>query len=150
MDNLSPTQRSHCMSRVRSKQTNLESVVGTSLRARGLRFVTNVRGLPGSPDIVFPRYRVAVFVDGDFWHGWRFPAWRSSVADFWREKLEGNRRRDLVAHRQLRRMGWKVIRVWQHQIERDLGTHIRRIEMAVSMARLRRSRQRGVRNQVTM
>jgi DNA mismatch endonuclease, patch repair protein len=118
-DNLTRDQRSYCMSRVRNRDTDLELSLRSELHRLGFRFRKNVKDLPGSPDIVFPRWRLAVFIDGDFWHGYRFPRWCDSLSEFWREKIEANRRRDRRNHRTLRRMGWIVVRVWQHEIRRD-------------------------------
>ena len=64
-----------------------------------------MRSLPGSPDVVFPRQRVAVFIEGDFWHGYRFPRWADTLKPYWREKIERNRGRDRKNHAKLRRMG---------------------------------------------
>lgn len=108
------------MSRVRNRDTDIECAMRSLLFRKGLRFRKHVRELPGRPDIVLARFKVVVFVDGDFWHGYRFPQWSDRVSEFWREKIEGNRRRDQRNFRKLRRMGWRVIRIWQHQIENDI------------------------------
>lgn len=126
-DNLTKDQRSYCMSRVRNRDTDLERSLRSELHRRGFRFRKHVRGLPGTPDIVFPGRRVAVFVDGDFWHGYRFPQWRDSLSEFWRNKIEKNRRRDQHNHRALRRMGWTVIRVWQHEIRHDMEGCVQKV-----------------------
>src|SRR5215468_3434899 len=102
------------MSRVKSRDTDLERLVRTGLRRQGLRFTTHAKGLPGRPDIVFTAARVAVFVDGDFWHGYRFPLWQGKLSPFWQAKIARNRARDTKNFRKLRRMGWIVVRVWQH------------------------------------
>lgn len=131
-DNLTARQRSYAMSQVRSKDTTPERVLRSALHRRGHRFRKHVRSLPGSPDVVFPTKRVAVFVDGDFWHGYRFPAWEQSLpSDYWRDKISGNRRRDRRNFAKLRRMGWTVIRVWEHTVKADLAAAIDRIEAAV-------------------
>ncbi len=117
-DHLTSAQRSRAMKRVKLKDGSLEKLVQRELRVRGLRFQRHVRSLPGSPDIVFPNERVAVFVDGDFWHGWRLPAWEHQLSKFWRDKLRGNRARDQRNFRRLRTRGWKVIRIWQHELAR--------------------------------
>lgn len=91
----------------------------------------HVRKLPGRPDIVFARSKVVVFVDGDFWHGYKFPLWKGKMAPFWQKKIGETRRRDLKNHRRLRTRGWRVIRVWQHQLERDFGRAIEKIVTAV-------------------
>lgn len=126
-DNLTPKQRSYCMSRIKGKDTRPEMKVRSALHKKGLRFRKHVKDLPGKPDIVFRKAKVAVFIDGDFWHGYRFPAWEDKVSDFWKKKITGNRKRDVRNHRKLRSKGWKVIRLWQHEVERDFETCIDRI-----------------------
>ena len=130
-DNLTPEQRSYCMSRIKGKDTGLEVRVRSALHRRGLRFRKHVKDLPGKPDVVFRKARVAVFVDGDFWHGYRFPSWEDKVSDFWKEKINKNRERDAANHRKLRRMEWTVIRLWQHEVEEDFDACIDRILAAV-------------------
>jgi len=129
-DNLTQRQRSYCMSRVRNRDTDIERAVRSELHKRGYRFRKHIRALPGTPDIVFVKRRVAVFVDGDFWHGYRFPQWRENVSDFWQAKIEKNRRRDRRNFAKLRRKGWRVVRLWKHDIGRDLERCIDRIEAA--------------------
>jgi DNA mismatch endonuclease (patch repair protein) len=130
-DNLTPEQRSYCMSRIKGKDTGLEVRVRSALHRRGLRFRKHVKELPGRPDIVFSKARVAVFVDGDFWHGYRFPSWEDKVSDFWKKKINKNRERDAANHRRLRRMEWTVIRLWQHEVEKNIDACIDRIVTAV-------------------
>jgi len=115
------------MSSVRNKDTGIETALRSALHRRGARFRKHVSSLPGTPDIVFMSARVAVFVDGDFWHGFRFPQWASSLSPFWEVKILKNRQRDKRNHRRLRRMGWVVVRVWQHQIENDLESCVSRV-----------------------
>ncbi len=143
MDNLTREQRSYCMSRVRSRDTGLERLVRAELRRQGLRFTTHAKALPGRPDIVFAAARVAVFVDGDFWHGYRFPVWRDKLPPFWRAKIAANRARDTKNFRKLRRIGWTVVRVWQHACRRDLDAVLRRVVAAVATARARSPVRRG-------
>jgi len=130
-DNLTPEQRSFCMSRIKGKDTGLEMRVRSALHRRGLRFRKHVKDLPGKPDVVFRKARVAVFVDGDFWHGYRFPSWEDKVSDFWKKKISKNRERDAANHRKLRQMEWTVIRLWQHEVEEDFDACIDRILAAV-------------------
>lgn len=121
MDNLSPKERSERMSRIRGKDTRAELAVRGLLHAMGYRFRLHDKELPGRPDIVFrPRQKV-VFIHGCFWH--RHPGRHCRLArlpksrlDFWRTKLEHNRRRDLTNQRQLRRLGWRFLIVWECQI----------------------------------
>ena len=130
-DNLTPEQRRYCMSRVKGKDTGLETSVRSALHRRGLRFRKHVKDLPGKPDIVFRRLKVVVFVDGDFWHGYRFPAWEHKLSEFWRKKISQTRKRDVKNHRKLREMGWTVIRLWQHDLKRDFDGSISRILSAI-------------------
>ena len=119
------------MARVKSKDTDIELAVRRAVHARGLRYRKNFRGLPGTPDLVFVGPRVVVFVDGDFWHGWRFPAWRHTMSPFWAEKIERNRHRDRRNFARLRRQGWTVLRVWGHDVHKDVERVADRIESSV-------------------
>lgn len=115
------------MSRVKSTDNDLELRVRSALHKRGFRFRTHVRSLAGRPDIVLTRYRIAIFVDGDFWHGFNFPRWRHKMAQFWQTKIATNRARDARNFRKLRRGNWVVIRIWQHQLKADFDSCIDRI-----------------------
>ncbi len=131
-DHMTPEQRSHAMKRVKLKNGSLEVIVQNELRTLGMPFMCHDKSLPGCPDIVFPNRRVAVFVDGDFWHGWRLPAWEHRLSKFWRDKLYANRARDQRNFRRLRANGWTVIRVWQHELTRGDGTeYLKRIRRAL-------------------
>jgi len=127
------------MSRIKGRDTGLELAVRSELHRRGLRFRKHVASLPGKPDVVFARSRVVVFIDGDFWHGYRFPAWQDKVSDFWKVKISKNRQRDSKNHRKLRREGWKVIRIWQHELESDFPGCIDKVVEAVRIGRLRQA-----------
>lgn len=105
---MSPETRSKVMSRIKGRDTAPERLVAAALSSRMLSWESHVRDLPGRPDFVFRDAMVAVFVDGDFWHGWRFPQWRDKLFEKWEAKIEANRRRDARNHRKLRRMGWIV------------------------------------------
>jgi DNA mismatch endonuclease (patch repair protein) len=131
MDNLTPAQRSYMMSRVRSTDTTPELLVRKVAHSRGLRFRKHYKRLPGRPDLVFCAARVAVFVDGDYWHGWRFPAWKEKLAPYWRAKIEQNRRRDHRNFKRLRSSGWVVIRLWEHEVMNDVHLCIERVQAAV-------------------
>lgn len=130
-DNLTSEQRKRCMSSVRNRNTDIEKCVRSELHRRGLRFRKHVRQLHGSPDVVFPTARVAVFINGDFWHGYRFNRLQPKLSHFWAEKIAKNRQRDLQSYLSLRRSGWMVIRVWQHDVKRDSNAVADRIERAV-------------------
>lgn len=126
-DNLTPEQRRYCMSRNKGKDTELELRVRSELHKRGLRYRKHVKELPGKPDIVFTKAKVAVFIDGDFWHGYRFSRWEHNLTPFWRNKISSTRERDRRNFRKLRHMGWKVIRIWEHDVEKDIQKVINRI-----------------------
>jgi len=130
-DHLTPEQRSRAMKRVKLKNGSIETIVQRELKPHQWRFQRHVRWLPGSPDLVFPNEKVAVFVDGDFWHGWRLPKWEHKLSVFWREKLRSNRKRDQRNFRKLRSLGWRVIRLWQHQVLRDKKGCLQRIQRAL-------------------
>jgi DNA mismatch endonuclease (patch repair protein) len=115
------------MSCVRQRDTDLEMLVSSELARHGIRFKKHLKTLPGRPDLVLTDERVAVFVDGDFWHGYRLPAWEHRLQPFWREKLWKNRKRDQSNFRKLRRLGWRVIRLWQHDLKRNFEGSMRRI-----------------------
>jgi DNA mismatch endonuclease (patch repair protein) len=119
------------MARIRGKNTTPERLVGNGLKKLRLRFETHPTDLPGRPDLVFRQAKVAVFIDGDFWHGWRFPLWQKKLAPKWQVKIANNRARDQRNFRRLRRLGWKVIRIWEHQIEQNLPQCIARITVAI-------------------
>jgi DNA mismatch endonuclease (patch repair protein) len=137
MDNLTPEQRSYTMSRIRGKDTAPELAIRRIAHQRGLRYRKHMGNLPGKPDLVFLGAKVAVFVDGDFWHGWRFPLWSPTLTPFWREKIEKNRRRDARNFRLLRRSGWWVVRIWEHQVERDPDACVDRIQASLAARRNR-------------
>ncbi len=126
-DRLTSQQRSYVMSRIRGKDTTIELTLRSALHNAGLRFRKNVSSILGTPDIVFHGARVLVFVDGDFWHGYRFPQWGMSLTDFWQRKILRNRARDRRYHARLRRAGWRVVRIWEHEIRSDLDAVVLRI-----------------------
>ena len=135
-DIMSPQTRSAVMSRIRGKDTKPELALARGLRASGLYFTRHPTDLPGRPDVVFRRLRLAVFVDGDFWHGWRFPLWEHKLSPKWREKIAATRERDRRNFRRLRRDGWYVMRLWEHQIEQAPKACVSRVVEAVRRGRV--------------
>lgn len=114
-DTVDTATRSRMMRGIRGSDTKPEKLVRRLLHARGFRFRLHVRDLPGRPDIVLPRYRAAVFVHGCYWHGhdcalFRLPGTRT---EFWRTKIDGNRRRDGQTRVVLRQAGWRIAIVWE-------------------------------------
>ena len=116
-------QRSRMMSSIRGKDTWPERMLRSRLFASGFRYRLHVRSLPGSPDLVFPKYRAVVFVHGCFWHrhqGCRFAATPRANADFWERKLQGNVDRDTRHTAALRTLGWRVAVVWECSLRQSI------------------------------
>ena len=111
--------RSYNMSRIAGKDTKPEELVRKYLFSKGFRYRKNVRKLPGTPDLVLPKYRTVIFVNGCFWHGHegcKYFVWPKSNAEFWRQKIETNISRDRRKEAQLRDMGWNVMIVWECEL----------------------------------
>ncbi len=119
-DRMTKEQRSYCMSRIRSTNTKPERLFESGLRRAGLKFAKHAADLPGKPDFVFERERVAVFIHGDFWHGWQYGRLRKRLPrGYWQEKIERNRNRDRKNRRKLKAIGWYVLRFWEHEVVRN-------------------------------
>lgn len=122
------------MRRVRQRDTAPEMVVRRFLHAAGLRYRLNVRSLPGSPDMVLPKYKVAIFVHGCFWHrhdGCRLTTTPKTNAAFWQSKFVANVRRDRTKARALRLAGWRVFVVWECD---TASARLQRLERAIRKA----------------
>ncbi|WP_075574928.1 very short patch repair endonuclease [Lysobacter antibioticus] len=115
MDVLTPEQRRLNMSRIRSRNTTPELMLRRGLHADGFRYKLHARDLPGSPDLVFPRYRAVIFVHGCFWHGHDCPRFKapSTRREFWFKKIGGNQLRDKRTQQALLERGWRVAVVWE-------------------------------------
>jgi DNA mismatch endonuclease (patch repair protein) len=121
VDRVPKETRSRIMAAIRGRDTEPELLVRRALHREGFRFRLNVRNLPGTPDIVLPRYRVAIFVHGCFWHRHRHcrnAVMPSSRVGFWKAKFEANRRRDRRVLRCLRRLGWTPVVLWECSAQR--------------------------------
>jgi DNA mismatch endonuclease (patch repair protein) len=120
-DFLSKETRSRVMSRIRSKDTKPELAMRQALHAAGMRgWRCHPRGVPGKPDVAFTRWRVAVFVDGRFWHGHPdFFTFGKSGA-YWDAKIARTQERDRLANEALAAAGWEVVRLWDFEVEQDL------------------------------
>ncbi len=115
VDVLTPDQRSWIMGRIRGSNTKPELWVRRGLFALGFRYRLHQRQLPGTPDLVLPRYRAVIFVNGCFWHGhnchlYRLPSTRTG---FWQSKVEKNRIRDKENNDRLRELGWRILTIWE-------------------------------------
>ena len=119
-DNHSKEVRSMNMSHIRSKNTKPEELVRKYLFSKGFRYRKNVRKLPGCPDIVLPKYKTAIFVNGCFWHKHdcqRF-VWPTSNQDYWIPKISRNVQRDKEHYQELQKNGWNVFVVWECQLKK--------------------------------
>jgi len=126
-------QRRRNMQAVRSRDTKQELRLRGALWSAGLTgYRVNLRCVIGTPDVVYTRWRVAVFVDGCFWHAcpqcYREPA---SNVPFWTAKIEGNRRRDALVNEKLAAEGWLVIRLWEHEVRDDVQACVGRVRNAL-------------------
>jgi len=120
------------MQAIRSTGTKPERIIFAALKARKIYFAPHVKTLPGKPDIVFRRKKVAVFIDSDFWHGHseRFRAPASNV-EYWEAKIARNRARDAQVPAELAAKGWTVLRLWEWDIRHDLDSQLARILSAI-------------------
>ena len=119
MDNRSKEARSQNMSRIRSKDTKPEDAVRKFLFKKGFRYRKNVSSLPGNPDVVLPKYKAVVFVNGCFWHGHKGCKWfvrPKTNVDFWNKKFEYNIERDKKNVKKLEELGWRVFVIWECEI----------------------------------
>lgn len=119
-DTVSKQKRSEIMSHIDGKETKPEIMVRKYLFARGLRYRKNVKQLPGTPDIVFPKYKTAVFVNGCFWHGHKeckYSHLPSTNLEYWEKKIADNLERDERKIRKLEELGYRALIVWQCQLK---------------------------------
>jgi DNA mismatch endonuclease (patch repair protein) len=134
MDRIDAQRRSANMSRIRSTDTTVELILRRALWLAGLRgYRVHSKSIPGRPDVAYTRLKVAVFVDGCFWHGCPecyVPP--SSNTEYWTEKIQRNRRRDTEVTQELTEAGWAVIRIWEHEVRNDPGAAMLRVQSALT------------------
>lgn len=128
MDNLTKSQRRKNMQNIRSAGTLPETLIMRALRRKKIYFAENVKSLTGKPDIVFRRKKIVVFIDSDFWHVHpkRFIMPQSNKR-YWREKIRRNKERDKEVNARLKKEGWKVIRIWEHDVKCNIDKCITKI-----------------------
>lgn len=119
------------MSQIRSKNTKPEIKLRSLLWSAGYRFRKHY-DIAGKPDIVFPGKKVAIFVDGEFWHGKDFDQWKAKLGKFWLRKISDNIKRDRKINILLRKSGWKVVHVWGKNVMKHGETVVRRIDRKTS------------------
>lgn len=126
MDVHNKKTRSYNMSRIRGKDTKPEELVRKYLFSQGFRYRRNDKCLPGTPDIVLPKYKTVIFVNGCFWHGHegcKYFVWPQNNADFWKEKINANIQRDKKKAEELEQLSWRVIVVWECQLKKVYLEH---------------------------
>lgn len=123
-------ERSKLMSKIKGKDTQPEIMFRKALYSLGIRYRINVAKLPGKPDIAIKKYKVAIFIDGDFWHGYKWEEKKiriKSNAAYWIKKIERNMQRDKENTTMLEGMGYTVLRFWEHEVKKDLQGCIFRV-----------------------
>ncbi|MGH2638750.1 MAG: very short patch repair endonuclease [Rhabdochlamydiaceae bacterium] len=119
MDIFTKAERSMIMSKIRSKNTTPERVLFTELHKRGVKFQRHYK-LIGRPDMAFPKDKLAVFIDGDFWHGYNWKVKMEIPPEiFWQPKISSNMKRDRKVRKELSKIGWKVMRIWEHDVKKN-------------------------------
>lgn len=119
-DIFSKKKRSEVMSRVRAKETDLEIKFRKALWKEGFRYRKNVRKYFGTPDIMLKKYKTVIFIDSCFWHGCKkHGTWPKTRKYFWKKKIERNVERDREVSKYYRKIGWRIVRIWEHEIKKD-------------------------------
>lgn len=136
MDVLTKEQRRKNMQHIRSKDTKIEIILRKALWAKGYRYRKNYDKLPGKPDIVLTKYKIAIFCDGEFFHGkdWEIlkpKLEKGNNPDFWIKKITRNQQRDDEVNKQLLFMGWTVIRFWGNDIKKKVDECVKVVEETI-------------------
>lgn len=144
MDKLTPEQRRKNMQHIRSNDTEIEVLLRKALWKKGYRYRKNYKVLPGKPDIALTKYKIAIFCDGEFFHGkdWEVLKPRlknSNNSEFWINKISKNRKRDEEINKQLMFRGWTVIRFWGTEIKKNVDGCIRVIEETIFEMKMQES-----------
>lgn len=120
VDIFTPEKRTKIMSSIKGKDTKIEIVLRKALWHEGIKGYRLHLKLPGKPDIAFTKYKVAIFCDGDFWHGYNFSEWEDRLSPYWHKKIKRNIERDKENDKNLIEDGWTVIHFWEWQILKDV------------------------------
>jgi len=130
-DIFTPEKRSWVMSRIRGSNTKIDLKMKRLLSENRYKFEMYPK-MYGNPDFILKRKKIAIFCDGDFWHGYRYHEKKKPAKKYWKEKIEGNMRRDQRYSRKLRRECWSVLRLWEHDIEKNPEKCMRKIKSKFS------------------
>ena len=136
MDNLTKAQRHKNMKNIKSKDTSIELKLRKALWHKGYRYRKNYKGLPGKPDIVLTKYKIAIFCDGEFFHGKDWEVLKPRIergdnSEYWLKKITRNMERDNEVDKQLLFRGWTVIRFWGRDIKKDVEECVKVIEECI-------------------
>lgn len=136
MDRLTKEQRHKNMSHIKNKNTDIEVTLRRALWQKGYRYRKNFKGLPGKPDIVLTKYKIAIFCDSEFFHGKDWEQLKEQLrkgnnSEFWIEKISKNRKRDEEIEKELKYLGWTVIRFWGKDIKKNTDQCIQVIEETI-------------------
>lgn len=134
MDVLTPEQRRKNMQAIKGKDTKIEVMLRQKLWEKGYRYRKNYKNLPGKPDIVFLKLKIAIFCDSEFWHGYNWENKKKRLGtnrEFWIKKIETNMERDKRVNEKLISDGWIVLRFWETEIKKNLDNCIKIIEEAI-------------------
>jgi DNA mismatch endonuclease (patch repair protein) len=126
-DRISIKKRREIMAKVKSKNTDIELILRKLLWNSGYRYRTNYK-IFGKPDIAFPKQKIAIFCDGDFWHGKNYEKEKKRYKKFWAEKIYSNIKRDEKVNKELKKAGWKVIRFWKTDILKNPDKCVKKIK----------------------
>jgi DNA mismatch endonuclease (patch repair protein) len=132
-------RRSYTMSKIKSKNTSIEVSLRKALWKAGIRYRKNYKKLPGSPDVAITKHRIAIFCDGEFWHGKDWEIIRPKIQsnrEYWTQKIERNMDRDYETERSLCGMGWTVMRLWGAEIQKDLSGCVEEIEDLIFQSKM--------------
>lgn len=136
MDRLTKEQRHKNMQAVKNKDSKIEIALRSALWSKGYRYRKNYNKLEGKPDIVIPKYKLAIFCDSEFWHGYNWDTRKHDIKsnkDFWIKKIEGNIKRDEYVNKILHNQGWKVIRLWGKDIQNNIDECLSKIEKEIGV-----------------
>lgn len=139
MDRLTPGQRKRCMQSNKSKGTKPELLLAKAMWVLGLRYRKNSGSIFGKPDFSFKKYKVAVFVDGEFWHGKDWEQRKVEIKgnrEFWIAKIERNIRRDMEVTGRLKAEGWTVLRFWSNDVVKNAGCHAEKVKEIIQARRI--------------
>ncbi|QPH37871.1 very short patch repair endonuclease [Pedobacter endophyticus] len=134
-----PASRSYNMSRIKAKNTKAELRLRKALWAKNIRFRIHPTGVIGKPDIFIAKYHLVIFVDGDFWHGYKWNENKDRIksnADFWIAKIERNMKRDVNVNLALSQIGFTVMRFWEHQVKSELDKCVNQVVLYIESSKL--------------